>query len=712
MKLLLSLLSIFLFTGLSAQNGGRVDFTEGYAMVEILPDSGVVKGSVTYEFMVKEAVDSIYVSQRNLDITRVNLDGNELDFHLKSNLLVINSRFEKGSYSNLVIDYRARPEKAVYFPGWKSAAPSPDPVVIPGEGGRQVWTQGQGKYTSSWLPSFDDMTEKVRFSLEIEFPTGYEVLANGQLKEVEQMEHTSKWKYAMKKPVSSYLLAFVAGDYKVKNLRSGSGTPVGLYYYPSDSSKVNETYKYTLEIFDYLEKEIGVRYPWGNYKQIPVRDFLYAGMENVSLTIFSDSFVTDSIGITDRNYINVNAHELAHHWFGNLVTEKSGTHHWMQEGFATYYALLAERYLFGDDHYYWKLYQTAQQLIRFSEEGKGEALLDPNAGSLTFYEKGAWALHMLKEEVGEKVFRASVKELLETYAYKNVETKNFLEIVENNYGADLSEFNNTWLEGQEFPEEEVMNSLRKNSFLDKYLQVKEEEASPVVLYNEYISLLKTDQYYPLNQLILQKAVTWPRDLRDSLWSFALSEGNVHTRQGVALAADSIGSYLRPQFETLLNDRSYITVQEALMKLWIEFPEKRSQYLEQTAQMQGFADRSLRILWLGLALFTEEYREEAVEHFHELTAYTGPGYQFETRQQAMNMLYETGGFTQGSLLNLLQGLEHPSWQFSRFCRNMLDRLMGSPEIRIQLRTISEELEGPLKTKLKTRLDKASTAANKP
>ncbi len=86
-------------------------------------------------------------------------------------------------------------------------------------------------------------------------------------------------------------------------------------------------------MFDFLEDEIGFPYPWQNYKQVPVHDFFYAGMENTSLTIFSDAFVVDSIGFNDRNYINVNAHELAHQWFGDLVTAKSGEHHWLQEGF-------------------------------------------------------------------------------------------------------------------------------------------------------------------------------------------------------------------------------------------------------------------------------------------------------------------------------------------------------------------------------------------
>lgn len=152
-------------------------------------------------------------------------------------------------------------------------------------------------------------------------------------------------------------------------------------------------------------------YPWQNYKQVPVKDFLYAGMENTTLTVFSEAFVVDSIGFNDRNYVNVNAHEMAHQWFGNLVTETEGTHHWLHEGFASYYALLAEKEIFGSDYYYWKLYNTAEQLKQLSDEGKGESVVNPNASSLTFYEKGAWALHILKELIGEEAFKSAVKKL-------------------------------------------------------------------------------------------------------------------------------------------------------------------------------------------------------------------------------------------------------------------------------------------------------------
>src|SRR5690625_2993104 len=149
--------------------------------------------------------------------------------------------------------------------------------------------------------------------------------------------------------MSSYLMGVAVGKYKSENLTSSSGIPIQLFYQKQDSLKLEPTYRYTQKIFDFLEKEIGVDYPWENYKQIPVRDFLYAGMENTTTTIFAESLMTDSIGFFDRNYVRVNAHELAHQWFENLITQKSSEDHCLHEGFATYYVLLVKKEIFGKD---------------------------------------------------------------------------------------------------------------------------------------------------------------------------------------------------------------------------------------------------------------------------------------------------------------------------------------------------------------------------
>src|SRR5690606_29038106 len=358
--------------------------------------------------------------------------------------------FEKGKIYKADFWYSMIPKQTLYFFG------------------DEVWTQGQGKYTSHWLPSIDDVNDKIEFDLMFLIPKDKPVVANGKLIDLQNVHEVNAWRFDMEKPMSSYLVAFAIGDFNKKDLVSNSGIPIELYYKPSDSLKVEPTYRYSKQIFDFLESEIGVAYPWQNYKQVPVRDFLYAGMENTTATFFSEAFVVDSTGFNDRNYVNVNAHELAHQWFGDMVTEKASEDHWLQEGFATYYALLAEKDIFGDDYYYWQLYQTAEQLKALSDEGKGESLLNPKASSLTFYQKGAWALHILREKIGDEAFKMAIKNYLEKYKFKNVSTDDFLNEVKGVSAIDISDFERKWLQQSAFKGEEAYQSLLKSEFIKKY----------------------------------------------------------------------------------------------------------------------------------------------------------------------------------------------------------------------------------------------------
>ena len=374
-----------------------VDFLKIDATVKPIFSEEKVEGSIKVSFKMLQKADSVYLDAIAMKITDQALESVPV-LASEDKIWLLNS-FEKGQTYTAFFNYEANPKQALYFIK------------------DQIWTQGQGKYTSHWLPSLDDMNDKIAFDLNITAPSNKTVVANGRLEKFILYDEDIVWQYHMEQPMASYLVAFAIGDFKMKKIESKSGIPIELYTPLKDTLKREPTYRYTKEIFDFLENEIGVGYPWQNYKQVPVRDFLYAGMENTSCTFFSEAFVVDSIGFVDRNYVNVNAHELAHHWFGNLVTETEGTHHWLHEGFATYYALLAEKAIFGEDYYYWKLFNSAEQLQAMSDAGKGESLLNPKASSLTFYEKGAWALHILRELIGDAAFQKGIQNYVNKYAF-------------------------------------------------------------------------------------------------------------------------------------------------------------------------------------------------------------------------------------------------------------------------------------------------------
>jgi aminopeptidase N len=639
---------LLLFTsGLQAQQTEYVDFKTAKADI-VFGDLSKkeVGGTIVYEFEVLKSTDSIYMDAINFSEIKYVLDGTIKGELYDGKHLIIKHPFKLNTRHKIDVTWKAKPTKAMYFIDWEYEG-----------GNRQIWTQGQGKYTSNWLPSIDDMNDKIEFDLSIEFDKNYKVIANGKLTNQQVNESTITWHYDMQQPMSSYLVALAIGKYHKKTELSKSGIPLEMYYYPEDSLKFEPTYRYTKQMFNFLEEEIGVPYPWQNYKQVPVKDFLYAGMENTSTTIFADSFVIDSIAFVDKNYVNVNAHELAHQWFGDLVTETSGTHHWLQEGFATYYALLAEREVFGDDYYYWQLYEYTQELLEQDKSGQSTSLLDPKSSSTTFYKKGAWVLHMFREQVGDKVFRTAVKNYLLKHQFKNVETDDFISEVEKASGQDLNGFVKVWLESETFQYEKVLASLKKSKFIVEYLSTDCEVYDSKC--STYLSSNISDE--AKIKVISQN----PKLVKKEAFNNSLK-----VRQAIAEYFTEIPSELKANYKTLLNNKSYITIEKALFNLWLNFPQERHKYLGKTKDIQGFNDKNVRILWLTLALITEDFElENKNMYFKELTGYTDPIYGFEIRQNAFLYLQEIKACKEACVENLKQAASHHSWQFSKFAKSI-------------------------------------------
>ncbi len=666
------LIALF-FSGFTvvAQHTDVVDFLRIEALLK--PD-GVQKkigGHFSATFEVLKATDSIYLDAVNIHLKRVK---NE-DFTIRTNEKKVwfHGNFKTGETYTADFNYEIFPQQTLYF--------FED----------QIWTQGQGKYTSHWLPSTDDVNDKIEFDLSFSIPVNKAVVSNGRLISTEDTAGEIVWKFDMEKPMSSYLVAFAIGDFDKKELVSKSGIPIELYYQPQDSLKVEPTYRYSKQIFDFLETEIGVPYPWQNYKQVPVRDFLYAGMENTTATFFSEAFVVDSTGFNDRNYVNVNAHELAHQWFGNLVTEKANEDHWLQEGFATYYALLAEKEIFGDDYFYWQLYQTAEQLKAASDEGKGESLLNPKASSLTFYQKGAWALHILREKIGDVAFKIAIKNYLEKYKFKNVSTEDFLNEVNAATEIDIADFEDNWLKQSAFQSEEAYQSLLKSSFIKKYFEVSALRAVP---FSEKKIQLKTALTFP-NDFIGQEAVYQLADepLSETLplYKTAFESSNLYVRQAVALSLLDIPKELQKDYESLLNDESYVTMETALYQLWSQFPEKRTEYLNKTKGIEGFQNKNIRQLWLALALITEGFENaQKGNYLKELKNYSSTEYSFEIREKAFEFVHELQLWDSETLKNLAEACVHPTWRFAKTSKELLGKLLQDKNYHEQMKLLGKQL----------------------
>ncbi|NHM04069.1 M1 family metallopeptidase [Flavobacterium sp. TWA-26] len=675
-KMFRILFSLLLVSFSFAQQTDKVDFIKCDALVAPNHAEKSISGTITYEFKVKKAIDTIKIDAINMEFSGVMINGKSVKFKKSGKTLNLFEGFKKGK-NKLTFNYSAKPKQTLYFTGYDENL--------------QIWTQGQGRYTSNWLPSFDDVNEKIVFNLNISYDPNLTAISNGI--------HESNGLYAplsnsnsirnfrMQKPMSSYLAMLAIGNFAKQTTTTKSGTPLEFYIDKSDVSKFESTYRYSIQMFDYLEQEIGVKYPWGIYRQVPVRDFLYAGMENTTSTIFAQDFVVDSIGFNDRNYINVNAHELAHQWFGDLITAQSGKHHWLQEGFATYYALLAERHLFGDDYFYEELYDYAEQLKHASKTDT-IPVMNEKASSLSFYKKGAWALHVMREDIGAKNFQKAVKKYLKKYQYKNVNTDDFLKIVKEVSGYDVENFKKVWLEKSGFEMEIAQKYLSKNKFIQDYFALRKSKKS----LSELTEILKSNAYYPIKQYIVYQTRNIPFEERKVILETALATNDILVRRAVAESTPVIPEVFKSQYETLLEDSSYQTKEIALVNLCTNFPEDREKYLFQTRYLKGNNDKSLRITWLKLAYETPALETQRLDFYLELLHYASSQYESSVRQNALELLLSIDFMNEKVITQLFLATNHHKWQFTLFARTKIRELLKNTEYRAkveQLASTSDE-----------------------
>ena len=629
-----------------------------------------IYGKLEVRFKMFQDAQEVALDAHNMQVTD---RSSQFDITATDNQILFTGMFTSGKEYTAIFDYQATPNQTLYF--------------VNNQGSEQIWTQGQGKFTSHWLPSLDDMNDKIEFDISFRDKAGKRYITNGVYNELTQDYGVVDYTFDMEQPISSYLLALVSGDYAVKKETATSGVPLEYYYYPQDSLKVAPTYRYSKQIFDFLETEIGVPYPWQVYKQVPVKDFLYAGMENTSCTIFSDSFMVDETGFVDRSYVNVNAHELAHQWFGDLVTETKSDHHWLHEGFATYYALLAEREIFGVDYFYYKLFESAEQLRELSDQGKGQKLVAAGGSSLTYYQKGAWAIHILREKVGEEAFAKSVQAYLTKHAYKNVTTDNFINEVQAVTTIDLESFKKDWLCQTAFQSQDALESLKKSDFMQQYFQL---QALRPVAFSQKAGALRdaigTDNDYLGQEAVYQLAGEPLNGQVQQLYTAVLLGDNVLMKQAVSQSISNTEVFGLEALKALVEEPSYATKETVLLQRWVGLREKGKfeeikELLNAMDSDFGFSDGNIRTLWLTLSLATPDYKPETGrERYQELISYTDPSQPFQLRENAFRYLFQIQSFEKQSIQNLIEACVHPVWRFRQSSRDLLNELLKEPDTK--------------------------------
>lgn len=313
----------------------------------------------------------------------------------------------------------------------------------------QIWTQGETEYNSRWFPTIDKPNERSTQSIIINVPDSLTTLSNGLL--VEQVEThygTRKDHWVLDKPHAPYLFALVVGDFEVvKDL--WRDREVSYYVYPEYREYARDIFNHTPEMLDFFSDLTGVEYPWPKYSQVIVSDFVSGAMENTTCVIFSESFQKAKEDLVDYPNDMIVAHEMFHHWFGNLVTCESWANLTLNEGFANYAEYLWQEYKYGEkqaalyhlselNQYLSAAQNHTHPLIDF-EYANRDAMFDAHS-----YNKGSLILHMLRDYLGDEAFFEGIHLYLEEHAFSAAEAHDLRLAFEKVSGEDLNWFFNQW----------------------------------------------------------------------------------------------------------------------------------------------------------------------------------------------------------------------------------------------------------------------------
>lgn len=323
-------------------------------------------------------------------------------------------------------------------------APSKDSPDAP----YQVWSQGESIENRYWVPCFDNPNEMQTTEIIANVDAKYEVLSNGRLLDREMTsDGRSVFHWLQDQPHASYLMTLVVGDFEVKQ-EQWRGIPVMYYVPPDKADEVQPTFHNTTRMLDFFSDSLGVKFPWAKYAQVCCYTF-GGGMENTSATTLGDRSLRDQRALADGDADSLISHEMAHQWFGDLVTCRDWAHLWLNEGFASYFEAMWDEHNNGEQAFADNMADKARNAMRGDKDLPivDRHYPDPDAQfDSRAYPKGAWVLHMLRRRLGDDLFWKSLHEYLTEMRHQPVETVDLRRVVERVSGRSFGRFFHDWTE--------------------------------------------------------------------------------------------------------------------------------------------------------------------------------------------------------------------------------------------------------------------------
>ena len=404
-----------------------------------------LQGIATHTFApINDGLSSLELDATELRVSSVGfVDGSPLTFSHEDNKLRVDlgEPLAAGKEVSVRVEYDCNPRRGMYFTGPDEGYPNRP---------TQVWTQGQDEDSRYWFPCFDSPNQRFTSEIVVTVPREWTTISNGSLVSITDKGSFKTHHWSQKTSHPPYLVSLVAGEYtEIKD--QWNGVPILYYSPPGREEDTRRAFGKTPKMMEFFSEKIDVPYPWAKYSQVTVVDFIFGGMENTSATTMTDSLLHDERAHADYSTDSIVAHELAHQWWGDLLTCRDWSHGWLNEGFATYFDLLFKEHDQGVDEFRYAVYQDANAYLQ-EDSGRYRRPIVHNVYRQPvdifdrhLYEKGGLVLHMLRFVLGDKLFWKALNHYCTKHQGGSVTTEDLQRAIEESTGKNLDWFFHQWV---------------------------------------------------------------------------------------------------------------------------------------------------------------------------------------------------------------------------------------------------------------------------
>ncbi|NUN53655.1 MAG: M1 family metallopeptidase, partial [Planctomycetaceae bacterium] len=452
------------------------DFDQVHIALRVAPRiaEGVIDGEATLSFT--SLADPLRTLRLHCEDTEVlaarDGKGRSLPFRLEGGILSLDlaAPLPRDAAEAVTVSYRSRPRQGVFF-----HAPTPDAPSTP----LSLYSQGEGTDNRRWFPCYDEPDDRLTCEVLATVPTDLRTVSNGLLlgsRPAGEGLREDHWKLEQRVP--TYLVSLIVGKYETA-AASWEGIPLEYNAPPGRAAEMALGCDGTPAMMAFFSEYTGRRYPYPRYAQTTVWDFVYGGMENASATTMNMRLLHGKEARPNYSGDGLVAHELAHQWFGDLLTCRTWNHLWLNEGFATYFTDLFFEHRDGVGVFSLERREQNRRYMERTPEPAGLGLEPAPRGDVPLelfggkqYNRGAAILHQLRLELGDGPFRDGIRRYVKENEDRAVVSEDLRRSMEAAAGRDLSWFFGQWVYGAGYPVLEASAEFRDGSLLVTLEQVQ------------------------------------------------------------------------------------------------------------------------------------------------------------------------------------------------------------------------------------------------